>query len=130
MKSKRLQSDQMKAYTKNDELELALKEKHTPVIKALEKVRANEEFEVIINVGERVPHPNLVEHHIKWIQVFAEIEERVFNPVHIATFDLGPTFAEPKVRFRMKLEKTANLIALIYCNLHGAWENSVKIEVK
>jgi superoxide reductase len=120
----------MKAYTKNDELESALKEKHTPVIKAPEKVRASEEFEVIINVGEKIPHPNTIEHHIKWIQAFAEVEERAFNPVHVATFDLGPAFAEPKVKFRMKLEKTANLIASIYCNLHGMWENSVKIKVE
>jgi len=120
----------MKAYTKNDELESSLKEKHTPVIKAPEKVRTNEEFEVIINIGEKVPHPNTIEHHIKWIQVFAEVEERAFNPVHVATFDLGPTFAEPKVKFRMKLEKTANLIVLGYCNLHGIWENSMKIKVE
>lgn len=97
----------MRFYTKEDELESVLMEKHIPIIKIPEKIKANEEFEVIINVGERVPHPNVIEHHIKWIQVFAEIEERTYNPVHIATFDLGPTFAEPKVKFKMKLEKSA-----------------------
>jgi superoxide reductase len=120
----------MKVYTKKDEMESNLMEKHVPVIKVPEKVKAGEEFEVVINVGEKVPHPNTVEHHIKWIQVFAEIDGRSYNPVHIATFDLGPTFAEPKVKLIMKLEKSAKLIALEYCNLHGVWENSVKIEVE
>jgi len=123
-------SDQMKTYTKKEEMDSSLKEKHVPVIKAPEKVKAGEEFEVIINIGENVPHPNTVEHHIKWIQVFAEVESRSYNPVHVATFDFGPTFAEPKVKFRMKLEKSSTLIVLEYCNLHGVWENSVKIEIE
>lgn len=120
----------MKFYTEDDELESALIEKHAPTIRTPEKVKANEEFEVAINVGEKIPHPNTVEHHIKWIQVFAEVEERAFNPVNVATFDLGPTVAEPKVKLRMKLEKTANIIAVVYCNLHGVWESSIRIEVK
>jgi superoxide reductase len=120
----------MKTYTKREEMESSLKEKHVPVIKAPEKVKTSEEFEVVINIGENVPHPNAVEHHIKWIQVFAEIEGRVYNPIHVATFDFGPSFAEPKVKFRMKLEKSTTLIVLEYCNLHGVWENSVKIDVE
>jgi len=120
----------MKVYTKKDELESVLKEKHVPIIKVPEKVEVGKEFEVIINVGEKVSHPNTVEHHIKWIQVFSEIEDRTHNPVHVATFDFEPTFAEPKIKFKMKLEKSATLIALEYCNLHGVWENSVKIEVE
>jgi len=120
----------MKVYTKKDELESLLKEKHVPIIKLPEKVEAGKEFEVIINVGEKVPHPNTIEHHIKWIQIFAEIEGRTYNPVHVVTFDFGPTLAEPKVKFKMKLEKSATLIVLEYCNLHGVWENSIKIEVE
>ncbi len=120
----------MKVYNKKDELESVLKDKHVPVIKVPEKVEVGKEFEVIINVGENVPHPNTIEHHIKCIQIFAEIEGRAYNPVHVATFDFGPTFAEPKVKFKMKLKKSATLIILEYCNLHGVWENSVKIEVE
>ena len=120
----------MKTYTKKEEMESTLMEKHVPVIKVPERIKAGEEFEVIINVGEKVLHPNTVEHHIKWIQVFAEVEDRAYNPVHIATFDFGPTFAEPKVKFKMKINKPSTLIALEYCNLHGLWENSIKIEVK
>ncbi len=106
------------------------KEKHAPIIEAPSSVKANEWFEIKITVGKDVPHPNLVEHHIKWIQVYATIEGRAFNPVHVATFDFGPTYADPRVTFRMKLEKSATIYALAYCNLHGVWENSVEIKVE
>jgi len=105
------------------------KEKHVPVIEAPASVAAGEAFEVTVVVGKEVPHPNTVEHHIKWIQVFAHIEGRPNNPVHVATFDIGPTFAAPKVTFSMMLEKNASIIVLEYCNVHGVWENSFDVNV-
>ncbi len=116
-------------YTREKEAELG-GEKHTPHIKAPDRVKAGEEFEVSIIVGKDIPHPNTVEHHIKWIQVFIREEDRPYNPIHIATFDLGPGYAEPKVTFKMKLVKSATLFALEYCNVHGVWENSKRIEVE
>lgn len=106
------------------------KEKHVPVIEAPKKVKAGQWFTVTVSVGKEVPHPNLVEHHIKWIQVYAQVEGRPYNPVHVATFDFGPTFADPSVTFKMKLDKKSTIYALEYCNLHGVWESSVDIEVE
>ncbi len=106
------------------------KEKHVPIIESPEKVKANEWFTVTVTVGKDVPHPNLVEHHIKWIQVYAQIEGRPNNPVHVATFDMGPTFADSRVTFRMKLDKNATIFALAYCNVHGVWENSVEVKIE
>ena len=105
------------------------REKHTPHIEAPDSVKAGEPFKVDITVGKEVPHPNTMEHHIKWIQLYATVEGRSHNPVHIATFELAPTHAEPKVTVVMKLEKTATLHALSYCNLHGIWENTKRITV-
>ncbi|RKY03155.1 desulfoferrodoxin [Candidatus Poribacteria bacterium] len=102
-------------------------EKHVPHIEAPSKVKAGEPFQVTIVVGKETPHPNTVEHHIKWIQVYASSGGPA---VHVATFDLGPTYAEPEVTFTMRLEKSAALHALEYCNVHGVWENSVEIEVE
>lgn len=104
------------------------KEKHVPVIHAPENVTAGESFSVTVAVGEEVPHPNTVEHHIKWIQVFAKPEGR--NPIQVAMFDAAPGVMEPKVTFNMKLDKQATLYALIYCNIHGLWESNVNIAVK
>ncbi|MGC8662978.1 MAG: class II SORL domain-containing protein [Thermoplasmata archaeon] len=106
------------------------KEKHVPVIEAPKKVKAGQWFTVTVTVGKDVPHPNLVEHHIKWIQIYAQVDGRPYNPVHVATFDFGPTFADPSVTFRMKLDKKTTVYALGYCNVHGVWENSVEIEVE
>ncbi len=105
------------------------REKHVPIIEAPDEVRAGEEFEVKVVVGKTVPHPNTVEHHIKWVMVFVEEEGRAFNPIHVATFDLGPGYGEPKVSFRLKLEKSSRIWALSYCNLHGLWEYSKEVKV-
>ncbi len=105
-------------YTKEKE-EKVLGEKHTPFIGAPDKVSPDEPFEVAIVVGKEVPHPNTVEHHIKWIQVFIKEESRAFNPIHVATFDLGPAYGEPRVRFKMKLKRSSTLHVIEYCNLHG-----------
>ncbi|NPV88976.1 desulfoferrodoxin [Coprothermobacteraceae bacterium] len=104
-------------------------EKHTPMIWAPSVVKPNEPFEVTVQVGADIPHPNTVEHHIKWIQVYFYEDGRAFNPIHVGTFDLGPVYAEPKVTFRMKLSKGGKLVALEYCNIHGVWENEVAISV-
>lgn len=103
------------------------KEKHVPVIHAPAKVKAGESFSVTVTVGEEVAHPNTVEHHIKWIQVFADIEGS--NPIQVANFDVAPSYVEPKVTFNMKLDNDAVLYALAYCNIHGLWETNVKISV-
>lgn len=107
-----------------------LMEKHTPFIQAPDEVKAGEVFEVTVIVGKEVPHPNTWEHHIKWVQVFVEEEGRAYNPVHVATFDMGPTYGEPKVTFRMKLQKDSKIWVLSYCNLHGLWEASRKVKIK
>ena len=106
------------------------KEKHVPEIEAPASVKAGEAFDVTVIVGKEVAHPNTIEHHIKWIQIYASIEGRPSNPVHVATFDVGPTFGDPKVTFRMKLDSSACIFALEYCNVHGVWENSVDIMVE
>ena len=104
------------------------KEKHVPVIDAPASAKAGEAFEVTVTVGKDVPHPNTVEHHIKWIQVYAVREGA--NPVHVGTFDLGPTYASPKVTFPVMLQKSATLFALEYCNIHGLWESPAEVKVE
>jgi len=96
------------------------KEKHVPVI---EFVRCPEcsERSVKVTVGKEVPHPNTVEHHIKWIALFG-VKGGV--AVHIATFDLGPTYGVPTVVTHANLNGFSELVAVEYCNIHGLWESS------
>jgi superoxide reductase len=99
------------------------KEKHVPVIELVSCQECGNN-EVKITVGKEVPHPNTIEHHIKWIALFGVKDGQA---VHIATFDLGPTYGVPTVVTHANLEGISELIALEYCNLHGLWEGSLKL---
>ena len=105
------------------------KEKHVPIIDAPSSVNAGEPFIVKVEVGKIVPHPNTVEHHIKWIQLYALAEGSRYV-VNVGTFDLGPTYAAPKVTLPVMLQKDSTLYAVGYCNIHGVWDNSVKIKIQ
>ncbi len=95
------------------------KEKHVPVIEIIDGGKA-----VKITVGKEVPHPNTIEHHIKWIALFGVKDGRA---VHIATFDFGPTYGVPEVTAHVNTEGLSELIAVEYCNLHGLWESSLTL---
>ncbi len=43
------------------------KEKHVPVIDAPDKVKKGEFFNIKVEIGKEIPHPNTTEHHIRWI---------------------------------------------------------------
>lgn len=96
------------------------KEKHIPTIELVNcKECAGKVVRVV--VGKEVPHPNTIEHHIKWIALFGV---KGGLAVHLATFDLGPTYAAPEVVAHVNLAGLSELIAVEYCNIHGLWENS------
>lgn len=99
------------------------KEKHVPVIELVSCPECGDRV-VKVTVGKEAPHPNTVEHHIKWIALFG-VKDGV--AVHIATFDLGPTYAVPTVVTHAKLDGLSELIAVEYCNIHGLWESSLSL---
>ena len=105
------------------------KEKHVPFIDAPRSVKAGEPFSVTVEVGRVVPHPNTVEHHIAWIQLYA-LAEGSPALVNVGTFEFAPTYGAPKVTFPVMLQKTSTLLALGYCNIHGLWDNSIEVSVQ
>jgi desulfoferrodoxin (superoxide reductase-like protein) len=70
--------------------------KHTPAIKAPDKVNAGEWFNVTINIGDKALHPSLVEHHVRWISLEADGVE--INRVY-----LHPVLSKPEVTFTIAL---------------------------
>lgn len=102
-------------------------ETHAPKIEAPNTVKKGEPFKVIIKVG---PHPNQVQHSIRRIEIWFNEEGRAFNPIHIATIDLEPVYAEPEITITIRLEKSGTLYVLSYCNLHGVWETRKDIKVE
>ena len=105
---------------------LGKRESHTPKIEAPAKVKPDEMFELKVTVG---PHPNTVEHSIKWIAVFIGEDSRAFNPVYLGKASFTPVTAQPEVTFRIKLQKGGVIHAMEYCNLHGLWTGKKEIKV-
>lgn len=85
--------------------------KHTPLISAK---RDGDKVEVTVEVGRDVPHPNMADHYITFIELYYEMAP-------IARFDFFPTVSWPKVTVACALPEGAKLTALEHCNLHGVW---------
>lgn len=101
-------------------------ESHTPRIVAPDTVAKGSPFKVRVEVG---PHPNTVEHSIRWIELYYQEEGRAFNPILLGRFAFEPVYAEPSVEVTLKVAKGGKLLAIAYCNLHGLWESSKEIRV-
>jgi len=104
------------------------KEKHVPIITAPATAQKGVAFDVTVEVGKVVPHPNTVEHHIKWIQLYALYEGSKYV-IELGTFNFGATVAAPKVTVPVILQQNATLYALEHCNIHGVWDNSTEVKV-
>ncbi|MDD5222428.1 MAG: class II SORL domain-containing protein [bacterium] len=117
------------------------KEKHVPVIEAPEKVKKGEVVKVTVSVGKEIAHPNTTEHHIAWIDVFFHPEGEKF-PYHLGRFEFlshgssapGPNtstiYTKPEAGLAFTTEKAGTFLAVSYCNIHGLWENSARLELK
>lgn len=116
-------------------------EKHVPVIDAPERVKKTEVIAVTVSVGKEIPHPNLTEHHISWIELYFHPKGEKF-PYQIGRFEfdahgesvqgpnLSTVFTQPYVACHFKSEKSGMLLAVSYCNIHGLWENAKEITVE
>jgi superoxide reductase len=115
-------------------------EKHVPAIVAPDSVKAGEYFNVEVNVGKEVAHPNTTEHHIRWIILYFQ-PEGVKAPFQVGRYEFdahgesakganqGPVYTNSCVITSMKTDKPGTLLAASYCNIHGLWESSKEIKV-
>ncbi len=104
---------------------LAKRESHSPKIEIPSMIKSGEAVTVKVSVG---PHPNTLEHSIRWIKLYFAEEGRAFNPIAIAKAGFNPGTTDPDVIFKVKFNKGGVLHAVQYCNLHGLW--SAKKEIK
>ncbi len=103
-------------------------EKHVPMITAPAMASIGAKFQVTVQVGKVVAHPNTLEHHIQSIELYF-LADGTAALTKIGSVDLGPTFADPTVTFTVMLQSPSTLYALAYCNIHGVWDNQVQIHV-
>lgn len=76
-------------------------EKHVPIIE-------NNNGMVKVKVGA-IPHPMLEEHFIEWVSLYVD------DKIYIQFLKPGKA---PEAEFKVEGE---NIIARIYCNIHGLW---------
>lgn len=101
-----------------------LEKKHTPVIHVPGEVTAGEPFEVAVNVGELLAHPNENAHYISRVELYTE-EYIMLGRAH-----LTPAKSVPMVKFTVILDKSQTLRAYSDCNLHGTWQGKTNVVVK
>ena len=70
-------------------------------------------------------HPNTVEHHIAWINLFGVKENGMV--IDLGKSNFGPALTEPSACYHVDTKEFKTLMATSYCNIHGIWENSIDL---
>jgi superoxide reductase len=100
-----------------------LEKKHLPIISAPARVKKGEFFEVTIEVGKLLQHPNEPGHFIQFIELYAD-------GTYLARMDFTAKTTCPVMKTSVAFEQSySKLRAFERCNLHGVWENEIDIEV-
>ena len=116
-------------------------EKHVPVSECPDRVPTDDFFHVTVTVGKEVAHPNTTEHHISWVRLYFMPEGGKFV-YEIGNFEFsahgaavsgpneGPVYTHHMATCSMKTKEPGQLLATVYCNIHGLWENSKSISLE
>lgn len=100
-----------------------LQKKHLPIISAPKSVKKGQCFEVIVEVGKLLKHPNEPGHFIQFIELYA-------GDTYLARMDFTAKTTCPIMKTCISLDHWhGKLRAFERCNLHGTWESEVDIEV-
>jgi len=92
-----------------------LERKHIPVLGAPDSVMKGQRFDVTVEVGQGMRHPNQYGHFIEFIDLYAD-------DTYLARASLSAVTTCPKVTFCVTLCRAASeLRAYARCNLHGLW---------
>lgn len=101
------------------------KEKHLPHMEVDKGHRSGKDI-VRVVVGHGEPHPNTVEHHIAWIELYG-VRKNNDKVIALGRVACAPFFSNPNVRFQINhIEDFKAFHALAYCNIHGLWVNSLE----
>jgi superoxide reductase len=101
-----------------------LEKMHLPVITAPEEVRPGDCFDVTVEVGVLLAHPNDRRHFVQHIDLLA-------GDVFLVRLSLTGQTSLPRMTACLRLEKDLGpLRAVALCNVHGAWEAERPIRVR
>ena len=101
-----------------------LERKHVPVITAPETVKKGKCFEVTVEVGKLLAHPNEPGHFIEFVELYAD--ETFLGRVDLTAVKTCPTVALCVALNHAHKE----LRAYERCNLHGVWKAAKPITIE
>jgi len=102
------------------------REKHVPTI-TIDKGHKEDVDIVRVVVGHEEPHPNTVEHHIAWIELYG-VKKDTDQVISLGRATWAPLYSNPNVRFQInQIGDFKAFHALVYCNIHGLWANSLEV---
>ena len=116
------------------------KEKHVPVIDAPASAKKGGTVRVTLTVGKEAEHPNTTAHHIAFAAAYFLPDGEKF-PYQVARAEFtahgasaaGPdtstVYTAPDTSFSIRTEKPGTILAVSYCNVHGLWESSKRLEI-
>lgn len=100
-----------------------LEKQHVPVISAPSRAKRGECFEVTVEVGKELAHPNERGHYVHFLELYAD-------QTYLGGQDFTPVTTCPVAKFCVNLEHIhRQLRAFEFCNLHGVWEGDKAVEV-
>lgn len=116
-------------------------EKHAPVLEAPSSVSADEAVTITASIGKEIAHPNTTEHHIAWIELYFKPDSEKFaHQLSVNKFvahgesvkgaNEGAAYTDPMTQVTARFKESGTLFATSYCNIHGLWETSQRLEVK
>lgn len=101
-----------------------LEKKHIPVVDAPAKTKRNEAFEVKVEVGKLLAHPNEPAHFIEWIELYC-------GDTFLARAQYSGGASLPLAVFKVNLSHACGPLKVwAKCNLHGIWETVKDIAVE
>lgn len=101
-----------------------LEKKHTPVIDAPSKVKKDEAFEIKVEVGKLLAHPNESAHFIEWVELYC-------GDTFLGRVNYSGGASYPVATFKVQLSHAHGPIkAWAKCNIHGLWEGIKDITVE
>ncbi|WP_419095408.1 class II SORL domain-containing protein [Methanococcoides cohabitans] len=110
---------------KDIEAESTMKEKHVPTIEILKGHGGSDADLVRVIVGKETAHPNTVEHHIAWVELYGRKDGG--EVVNLGRVNFSPGNTKPDCWFKLEnIGEYTAFCALGYCNIHGLWENCIE----
>ncbi len=101
-----------------------LEKKHLPVIEAPEKVKKDGTFQVKIEVGKLLAHPNEPTHSIEWLELYC-------GDTFLGRMQYSGGSSYPVAIFSVKLSHAHGPLKVwAKCNTHGLWEGIKDIAVE